>query len=246
MIFAAGLGTRLKPLTNTMPKALVQLNGHSLLEHTISKLMKVDSSEIIINVHHFAYQIIDFIHTRHWNIPIKISDESIKLLNTGGGLKKAASLFTPSDSPILIHNVDIISNADLLGLYNKHIASKYDALLLVSKRKSSRLLLFDDTMRLMGWQNINTGEIKSPFKNLKIEKLNKFAFSGIHTFSPTLFTDMDNYCDVFSIIDFYLNECIKRKIYGYVQQDLQMLDVGKLDSLEEAEYWLSKKMIELK
>ena len=151
MIFAAGLGTRLKPLTDTMPKALVRVGGQPLLWHVIMKLKKAGYERIVVNVHHFASQITDYLAANdHFGLDIRISDETEALLETGGGIKKALPLFDPSE-PILIHNVDILSNLDLNAL-------PMDApLLVVSERKTKRYLMFDDEMRLHGWTNIETG-----------------------------------------------------------------------------------------
>ena len=153
MIFAAGLGTRLKPLTDRMPKALVRVSGKPLLEHTIERLRMAGCKNIVVNVHHFANQIIDFLNANDFGIDIRISDETEQLLDTGGGIKKAAPLFD-SESPILIHNVDILSNVDLHAFYDRvalaERQSQVDALLLVSGRKTKRYLIFDETMRLVG------------------------------------------------------------------------------------------------
>ena len=164
LIFAAGLGTRLKPLTDTMPKAMVPVNGKPLVQILIEKLKSIGVTEIVINVHHFAQQIIDFVEANDsFGIDIKFSDETDMLLETGGGLKKAARLFS-NDKPILVHNVDILSNADLLSLYNNATSTT----LLVSQRNTQRYLLFDKDDRLVGWTNIATGEVKSPFPSLSL------------------------------------------------------------------------------
>lgn len=240
MIFAAGLGTRLRPLTNTRPKALVEVAGKPLLEHVIEKLKQAGFDEITINVHHFADMIIDYVHEHQdFGINIQFSDERHKLLNTGGGIKKAASLiWRPTETdPVLIHNVDILSNANLRLFYETH--RNADAALLVSQRKTQRYLLFNKENRLVGWTNIATGEIKSPFPELKPDECKKFAFSGIHLFSPSLVKEMNKFEDVFSIIDFYLATCKNYRIYGYPQNDLRLLDVGKLNTLEEAGTFLT-------
>ena len=154
MIFAAGLGTRLKPLTDHMPKALVPVAGKPMLEHVILKLIASGFDEIVINVHHFAEQIIDFLKEKNnFGIKIWISDETEELLDTGGGIKKASSLL---NEPFLVHNADILSNVDLKTLYDFHIASENDATLLVSPRKTVRYLLFNQTNRLCGWINKDT------------------------------------------------------------------------------------------
>ena len=165
LIFAAGLGTRLKPLTDTMPKAMVPVNGKPLLQILIEKLKTIGVTKVVINVHHFAQQIVDFVNVNNsFGIDIRFSDETDMLLETGGGLKKASQLFDDK-SPVLVHNVDILSNADLSALYEE---AKHTTLL-VSERQTQRYLLFDDNNRLVGWTNIATGEVKSPYKNLDPE-----------------------------------------------------------------------------
>ena len=237
MIFAAGLGTRLKPLTDTMPKALVRVGDRPLIERVVEKLKPSGVERMVVNVHHFASQVVGYLHDNgNFGVDIRISDESEMLLDTGGGLKKAAPLFAP-DAPILIHNVDILSNVDLCWLYERHKGS--DATLLVSERKTKRYLLFNDEMRLVGWTNIDTGEVKSPYPDLDVSVCKRFAFSGIHVFSPRLFPLMDGFPDKFGIIDFYLKVCGKAVIKACVKSDLRLLDVGKLDTLAEAERFIA-------
>lgn len=236
MIFAAGLGTRLKPLTDTMPKALVRVGGKPLIEHVVEKLKDAGFGSMVVNVHHFAPQVVDYLHANgNFGADIRISDESAGLLDTGGGLKKAGPLFQP-DAPVLIHNVDILSNVNLVRFYENSKDS--DATLLVSERKTKRYLLFDDGMRLVGWTNVETGEVKSPYPDLDVASCKMYAFSGIHVFSPRLFPFMDAFPDKFGIIDFYLNTCDKAVIKACVKTDLRLLDVGKLDTLDEAERFL--------
>ena len=165
MILAAGLGTRLKPLTDTMPKALVPVGGKPLLEWNIRKLMAQGYDHFVINIHHFAQQIVDYVGQQDYAPLVRFSDETDGLLETGGGLKKAETLFA-DESPILIHNVDILDNVDYDWFARQH-QSDEDAVLLVSQRKTKRYLLFDNGMRLMGWKNIETGEVKSPFPWLR-------------------------------------------------------------------------------
>ena len=259
MILAAGLGTRLKPLTDTMPKALVPVGGTPLLDLNIRRLQRAGYDRFVVNVHHFAQQIVDHVHQQDYAPLVHFSDESEALLETGGGLKKAQDLFR-DDEPILIHNVDILDNVDFQWFSRQHQPDE-DAVLLVSRRKTKRYLLFDNAMRLMGWKNVETGEVKSPFQwlresdftiddNLQVHvqphsqlsivncQLNAFAFSGIHSFSPRLFPLMDRFPDRFPIIDFYLSVCHRSRIVGLFKPDLQVLDVGKLDSLEKAEEFM--------
>lgn len=232
-VFAAGLGTRLKPLTNTMPKALVPVNGKPLLAHVLTKLQRSGVDSFVVNVHHFAQQIVTYLQTQWKEVDVSISDETSQLLETGGAIKKAQPLL--GSEPFLIHNVDILSNANVAELMQQHVQQNAAATLLVSKRKSSRYLLFNKEMRLQAWTNTLTGQVKTPYKDLDINTLTPYAFSGIHVFSPALFPAMETYPAKFSIIDFYLDQCLNHPIYGYEQANLQLLDVGKVDSLQQAE-----------
>ena len=240
MIFAAGLGTRLKPLTDTMPKAMVPIAGKPLLEHVIVKLIAAGFDEIIINIHHFPDQIIDFLkENNNFGIRIEISDETDELLETGGGIKKASRFFDDG-KPFLVHNVDILSDVDLKDLYNNHIETEADATLLVSERESSRYLFFDYKNRLQGWMNDKTGETKSPFIDFHPGEYDKRAFAGIHIISPSIFEYFQEWEEKFSIIDFYLSMAGKVNIHSYSLENLQIIDVGKLHSLKEAEKFLRK------
>ena len=225
MIFAAGLGTRLKPLTDTMPKALVRVGGQPLLWHVIQKLKASGYERLVVNVHHFAEQIVDYLKANdNFGLDISISDETSGLLETGGGIKKALPLFDPSE-PILIHNVDILSNLDLSALPTEA------PLLVVSQRKTKRYLQFGDDMRLIGWKNIETGEVKGC-------EGRPLAFSGIHMFHPSLAPLLEDWPDRFPIMDFYLRVCADHVIRGFEAPNLQLLDVGKLDTLEQANEFL--------
>ena len=235
MIFAAGLGTRLKPLTDTMPKALVPVGGRTLLEHVVTRLAGQGFDEMIINVHHHAEQIIDYLkEKKNFGIRIEISDEREMLLDTGGGIRKAAHFFNDGE-PFLVHNVDILSDANLKELYEIHKAQGNDATLLVKERETSRYLYFDEGNRLKGWKNLKTGEEKSPFCDFNPDSNNRYAFSGIHIISPTLFKLMEHYPAKFPIMDFYIENAGRADIRCHVNNQLKMIDVGKLDSLKEAE-----------
>ena len=237
LIFAAGLGTRLKPLTDTMPKAMVPINGQPLVQILIEKLKRIGVTDIAINVHHFAQQIIDFVEANHhFGLNIRFSDETAMLLETGGGLKQAARLF-PDDQPILVHNVDILSNADLPSLYDEALTTGFTTLL-VSQRDTQRYLLFDDTHRLIGWKNIATGAYKSPYPDIETRPSHGLAYSGIQVFHPSLLPLMDTWQGKFSIIDFYLSICHKVDIRCHIDPRLQLLDVGKLDTITKAEAFL--------
>lgn len=258
MIFAAGLGTRLKPLTDTMPKALVRVGDKPLIEHTINRLKNAGCNRMVVNVHHFASQIKDYLHEHNFGIDIRIADETEELLDTGGGIKNASSLFC-LDKPILIHNVDILSNVDLAAFYDCAVKMEAteacDALLLVSRRKTKRYLIFDNAMRLMGWTNVDTAEVKSPFEKVKALKFVQpfgegnsnqqngyqlYAFSGIHVINPSVFKTMEMCPKKFPIMDFYLQYAQTLKFKGYVKDDLQLMDVGKLDTLHDAEAFAKK------
>ncbi len=224
MIFAAGLGTRLRPLTDTMPKALVPVDGKPLLAHVLEKLQRSGFDNIVVNVHHFASQIVDYLE----GTDIKISDESGMLLDTGGGLKAALPLFG-NDGHVLIHNVDILSNVDLAEFYRESLEN--DVTLLVSERKTKRYLLFDDGMRLVGWTNIETGEVRSPYNDLRPGDYRMLAFSGIHCVSPSISGLMEAWPERFPIMDFYLRHCRELRIKGVVREGLRLVDVGKIDTI---------------
>jgi NDP-sugar pyrophosphorylase family protein len=229
MILAAGLGTRLKPITNEIPKALVEVNGKTLLEITIRKLIENDFRKIIINVHHFASKVKEYLDNNTFAADIIISDETNLLLDTGGGIKNAQKFF--DESPILVHNVDIISNLDLKEFYQYHIFDDAIASLCVNSRISSRYLLFNKENVLCGWQDVKKDEkiIARDEPNLE-----QYAFNGIHILNPgmiKLFPDEK----VFSLINAYLKIAKSENILAYICNDLKWLDVGKAESLQKAE-----------
>lgn len=232
MIFAAGKGTRLKPLTDVIPKALVPVADMPLLQRVYLRLLDAGAHKVVVNVHHHARQLtgfIDLLRARYGR-DILVSDESASLLETGGGVKKAQSLFSSAE-PILIHNCDILSNVNLAQFYEQAMGA--DATLLVSERQTTRYLVFDDDMRLIGWKNVLTGEVKGRGDG------HLYAFSGIHAISPTLFSLMnDKWSDRFPIMDFYLAHCAELNIRGILKPDLRLLDVGKLDTLASADEFL--------
>lgn len=235
MVFAAGLGTRLRPLTDTMPKALVPINGTTLLEHVLVKIKQAGIQEVVVNVHHFSQQIIDFLEEKqNFGISIQISDESNELLETGGGLRKALTLLGENE-PILLHNVDILSNLNLSELITTHQATD-GAALVVSKRNTSRYLLFDENMALAGWHNVKTNELRPSSVNW--ESLHALAFSGIQIVSPQLLSSMADMPKRFSIIDFYLKMMNTMPIRAYIPSDYRMIDVGKIDTLNTAEEFI--------
>jgi len=235
MIFAAGLGTRLKPLTDTMPKALVPVGGKPLLEHVIGKLQAAGYTDLVVNVHHFPEQMKAYLAQHHPDV--RISDESASLLETGGAVKHARPLL--EGEPFLVHNVDILSNLDLAWLRGQ-VRPDSLATLLVSERETRRYLLFDEHMRLKGWTDIGTGEVRSPYPDLDPARCRRYAFSGIHVMGVGIFDAFDalGVPERFPIMDFYLAACARYSIIGIPAPGLKLLDVGKLDTLAAAEAFL--------
>lgn len=237
MIFAAGLGTRLRPLTDNMPKALVPVAGKPMLERVILRLKEAGFNDITVNIHHFGEQIIDFLRANsNFGVDIHISDEWDMLLDTGGGIKKARP-FLDGQEPFLVHNADILTDIDLAAFYHHHLESGAESTLLVSERKTSRYLLFDDNYQLHGWVNKSTGEVKPETFDYQEGKYRELAFGGIHVISPTLFRLMEDerWSGKFSIIPFYLSACTKTHIQGYPLKGFRWFDIGKPETLAEAE-----------
>ena len=229
LILAAGLGTRLQPLTENKPKALVLYKTKPLLEHAISKLKEHGFNDIIINIHHFAEQIVTFVEKKNnFGINIIFSDESEQLLDTGGGLKKAKWFFDDKKS-FLVYNVDIFSDINLTKFYNFH--NKIDAIstLAVQNRQTSRMLFFDKNNYLCKWKNVITGEEKIARKTSAT--LLPYAFSGIQMISPKIFSLITEE-NRFSIIDLYLRLAKKHKISYYSHNQSSWLDLGKKENLE--------------
>ena len=223
MILAAGLGTRLRPLTDTRPKALVELKGRTLLEITLSRLREFGIHEVIVNVHHFADMIVDYLKSHdNFGMRIEISREDV-LLDTGGGLKKAAWFFEGSTDPFILHNVDVLSAIDLHRMVNFHVENASLATLAVKDRKTSRYLLFDDQHQLRG---------RSATPDPRMQSL---AFSGIHVISPGLLLKIAEE-GVFSIITSYLNLAARgEKILAFRADEYDWRDLGKPEDLKQAE-----------
>lgn len=272
MIFAAGLGTRLKPLTDSMPKALVPVAGKPLIQHVIEKMAAAGYDDFVVNIHHFADMLENWLvnyQKEHTNINITCSDERAQLLETGGGIAHAAMLLKENnpEGNFLIHNVDILSNIDL-KLLRDSVERKMEpnvAKLVVSERETERYLIFDENMRLVGWTNIKTGDVRTPFPAVReafdpsytapVDSANRiispffrpfgsgpyylYAFSGIHEMNTGLLEFMDKWPEKFSIIDFYLSICNRCPIYGYIQPDLRLMDVGKIDTLDKADKFIN-------
>ena len=268
MIFAAGLGTRLKPLTDTLPKALVPLAGKTLLQWQIERLKAAGITDIVVNVHHFPDMIINYLRDNdNFGCRIAVSDERDMLLETGGGLRKAKSLLLGigsresgnNDEPILICNVDILSNIDLPTLLQTYNPEEM-GVVVVSPRDTQRYLLFDETNRLCGWTNIATGEVRpaslvsslnilpptgeadlqaKPTYQLQRSDLSPLAFSGMQVLNPRIFDVMDKVVaekgDKFSLIDLYLSIAEKEILRAFIPENYRMMDVGKIAQLSEAE-----------
>ncbi len=238
LIFAAGLGTRLYPLTQSRPKALVEVGGEPMLSRVIRNLKAAGVTHAVINVHHFADMIANYLHDNaNFGIDIAISYEPDAPLETGGGLLNARPLF-PGDEPILLHNADIATDLDLRSLTLPHGAA---ATLLVSDRQSSRRLVFDrDTMSLRGWLNTDTGETRPDTFNFDPKSMVPLSFNGIHLFSPSLFPELESYSKklgkpAFSITPFYLHCAAKGLlIKGHTASDYTWFDIGRPESLAAA------------
>lgn len=233
MILAAGLGTRLRPWTLTHPKALVPVCGVPMLERVIENLRKEGFDRIVVNVHHFSSQIKDFLESRDFGVDIQVSDETECLLDTGGGILHASRLFRPE--PVLVHNVDILSNAGLGRLMRAHEESGADSTLLVSDRESGRKLVFDGDMSLRGWHNVRDGSYR-PDGFVPEEGMTDYAFSGIHVVGERMLDEMRRICRCprFSVIDFLLSRDHRCDVRGYMQAGLKLIDIGKPETLKTA------------
>ena len=260
MIFAAGLGTRLKPLTDTLPKALVPLAGKTLLQWQIEKLKAAGITDIVVNVHHFPDMIIDYLRDNdNFGCRIAVSDERDMLLETGGGLRHAKQLLASSPNsliassptslplqgesegaPILVCNVDILSNIDIPTLLRTYNPNEM-GVVVVYPRETQRYLVFDETHRLCGWTNIATGDVRGPIANTQypIANTQNLAFSGMQVLTPRIFEVMDEIVkekgDKFSLIDLYVSIAEKEILRAFIPENYRMMDVGKINQLAEAE-----------
>jgi NDP-sugar pyrophosphorylase family protein len=231
MIFAAGLGTRLKPWTDHHPKALALVNGKPLLQRNVEYLQRNGIKDVIVNVHHFASQIIDTISFhKGWGSHITISDETDAVLETGGGLQKAAWYFA-GEKDFVVMNADILTDMDLSDMIHRHQASGALATLAVTERETSRYFLFDDANRLCGWENVKTGEKKIM---RDVAPLHRKAFSGIHVINASLLP-MITQQGKFSMVDVYLSLAGAHRITAYDHTGTQLIDVGKPESIALAE-----------
>ena len=235
LVFAAGLGTRLRPLTDTMPKALVPVAGVPMLARVLCKLRDAGLDSFVVNVHHFAGQIENYLADNDFGVPIAISHEEKEPLETGGGIKHAAPLLASPEGRFLVHNVDILSDLDVRWFLAQDDPESLATLLLIDA-PADRYLLFDDDMRLVGWTNVRTGEVKSPFlPDFDPAKYRRYSFCGIHVVSDAVFGKMAAWPDKFSIIDFYLQQAAENKIRGVVAPDLHLIDIGSPAKLAEAQ-----------
>lgn len=237
LVFAAGLGTRLRPLTDSIPKALAPVAGRPALQHVLEHIRAAGIKEVVVNVHHFPEQICDFL-SKHDNfgLDIRISDESEQLLDTGGGLLRALPLLG-CDEPVLLHNADIWTDVDLGRMIVAHESARRDSTLLAWERNSSRRLLFDGSGRMKGWCNLTNGETR-PY-NLDAGAFSQLAFGGIHIVSPSLFPALEDYGrtsgEVFSITTFYIDACRNAEIRLYSPaEDFHWFDIGRPESLRRA------------
>lgn len=265
MIFAAGLGTRLKPLTDTLPKALVPVCGKPLIEHVARKLYASDIDEVVVNIHYFADKVEQWVNSEPWIVTdrseksggkmlVEISDERELLLETGGAVLHA-SKYLDGCGRFLIHNVDILSNCDIQW-FEQQVKDDALATLLVSDRKTTRFLLFNpDTLQLVGWMNTDSGDYHVTSPDIDPKTCRALAFSGIHILSEKVLALMEEYVKEkglpsdevkgtrFPIMSFYMWAAAKYPIYGVVADDLQFIDVGKLDALKPAEEFINNSVL---
>lgn len=261
MIFAAGLGTRLKPFTDNAPKALAPLAGKTLLYHVITGLRAAGVDEFVVNVHHFPDMIVSYLENEFNGLDIKVSDERDRLLETGGGIRRAEALLSGA-GPFIVHNVDIVTDLDLQWFESRLRPGAMSALL-VSERKTRRYLLFNEDVRLVGWTDVSTGAVKTPFRNLDVASCRKMAFGGVHLMSPDIFRTFDRIDsnpsafplydgegrliegsdrplgERFPIMDYYLRAAAEYEFIGVAPRSLVLIDAGKPESLAEAENFVN-------
>ncbi|MCK9269870.1 MAG: nucleotidyltransferase family protein [Bacteroidales bacterium] len=237
MIFAAGLGTRLGSYTQHTPKALVEVAGKPMLAHVVERLKQAGVTSIIINLHHFADKIKAWVAAENnFGIEIKFSDETAQLLDTGGGLLKARWFFDDGQ-PFVVHNVDVLSNINILAMLQQHNVSHALATLFVQKRRSTRYLLFDEAMLLRGRHDTRNNQ--TTFSTARQNNLHQLAFNGIHILNPAIF-DHFAQSGAFSIIETYLSLARNHTIKGFRDDEAIYLDIGKPDALQEAQQLIRK------
>lgn len=239
IILAAGLGTRLRPVTSEKPKALVHVNGIPLLDYAVKHCRYYGVRDIIINVHHFPEMIIDHVRKNNsYGIRIEFSDERNELLETGGGIMKAAWFFEGCKN-ILAYNVDILSDLHIGNLIAYHESQSSVATLAVRNRKTSRYILIDQSRRMVGWKNMATNE--TLIKVVPHSRIKPLGFSGIQVLSPSILPLLSKYPARFSIMDAYIGVCKDHCIMSYQHDDGFWMDIGKLDMLAEADRVLSER-----
>ena len=235
-LLAAGLGTRLRPLTDSRPKALVEVGGVPLLKINILRLAAQGADRIVVNVHHFADMVEEYLATQQWPCEVVVADERAKLLDTGGGLKHASPLFR-RDEAVVVHNVDILSRIDLAAMVAQHTCSMAVATLAVSRRSTSRHLLFDGGGNLVGWENRTTGETlwsATP----PADGAMALAFSGIAVVSPQLLELLPPATEAYPIIPAYIDIARHHTIRHFEHRADDWLDVGKPATLQQAQTWI--------
>ena len=245
IILAAGLGTRLRPLTNKCPKALVEINGQTLLEININKLIAEGAKRIVVNVHYFGDMVIEYVSRRSWDAEIVVSDERSMLLDTGAGVKRASALLSGKE-PIVVYNVDILSHFRINDMIVKHIATGSSATLAVSCRDTRRQFLFTQDGILCGWRNRETGETLYPSENsggqvLGQQNYQEYAFSGVWIVEPSLLEQLPSADHPYPIVPELLRKTISHKIISYIHRPEDWLDVGTPEKLDKASQFLLHK-----
>ena len=235
LILAAGLGTRLGEFTADRPKALVEIQGHTMLEHQLRHLSAAGFDHFVINIHHFAAKVQQYLKANHnFGLDITLSDESNLLLDTGGGIRQAMHLFR-NNAPVLVHNVDIFSDTDLRHLYETHIKTGADATLLTARRSTSRYLYFNNNGTLCGWSNEKTGEVRSPLSDFDKTQYTPYAFQGIHVISQSVLLLLDAIPEQrFGITDFYVNNAGSLNLHMVEGDPSHWVDAGKPETLDHA------------
>ena len=235
LILAAGLGTRLGAYTADRPKALVEVDGRTMLEHQLRHLASAGFDRFVINIHHFAGKVQEYLRLNsNFGLDITLSDESSLLLDTGGGIRQAMHLLQ-DDAPLLVHNVDIFSNTDLKSLYETHIKSGADATLLTARRSTSRYLYFDNKGALCGWSNEKTGQVRSPLSDFDKTQYTPYAFQGIHVISKSVLPLLDAIPEQrFGITDFYVSNAGNLNLQMVESDSSQWVDAGKPETLDKA------------
>lgn len=237
LIFAAGLGTRLKPLTDRIPKALVEVGGVPMLERVIAKMRDSGITDIVVNACYLKEKIVSYLDGHDLGVRVSLSLENgPDPLETGGGIRHAAGLLRTAEGNgrILIHNADILSDLDLGWLAGVDSEDSL-ATLVLREAEADRYLLFDDDMRLAGWTNVKTGEVKSPYPDFNPDAFRRYSFCGIHVLSEKALDMMEEWPDRFGVIDFYLKNAAARTIRGVVAKNLRLIDIGSPETLAQAE-----------